>query len=256
MQVERYSVKLDSFEGPLDLLLHLIQQAEVDIYDIPVAKITEQYMTYIHTMQELELDVASEYLVMASTLLAIKSQMLLPKQDVWADEDWELEDWGEEDPREELVAQLETYLQYKEIASELRERHVKRSHLFTKPPSRINTESKENMEHTTDIEASLSDLLQAYQHVYQRLRFERPHTATVETQRWTVESKMETITTLVLERKQAVPFLELYKKGQINEQVTTFMALLQLVKDGSVICKQEKNFADIYIEPRGDVEYE
>lgn len=101
-----YKVKIGAFEGPLDLLLHLIHQLEIDIYDIPVAEITEQYLDYIHTMKELELDVASEYLVMAATLLAIKSKMLLPKQEPdEPDEDYTVE----EDPREQLVERLLEY---------------------------------------------------------------------------------------------------------------------------------------------------
>src|SRR5690606_30870527 len=102
--MEAYKVKIDAFEGPLDLLLHLINSYEIDIYDIPVAQITEQYMIYIHTMQKLELDIASEYLVMAATLLAIKSQMLLPNPEID-----EIEDEYEEDPREELVKRLIEY---------------------------------------------------------------------------------------------------------------------------------------------------
>lgn len=106
------NVKVEGFEGPLDLLLHLIQHLEIDIYDIPMAEITEQYMLYIHTMKELELDVASEYLVMAATLLAIKSKMSAPKQEEEIVED--IEDWEPEDPREELVTKLIEYKQFKE----------------------------------------------------------------------------------------------------------------------------------------------
>ena len=105
---QAYQVKLDTFEGPLDLLLHLINQYEIDIYDIPVAQITEQYMNYIHAMQHLELNIASEYLVMAATLLAIKSQMLLPKQEID-----EIEEEYVEDPREELMQRLIEYRKFK-----------------------------------------------------------------------------------------------------------------------------------------------
>lgn len=111
--------KVDAFEGPLDLLLHLIGQLEVDIYDIPMAEITDQYMEFVHTMQEMELDVASEYLVMAATLLAIKSKMLLPKQELEIDYDT-LEE--EEDPRDALVEKLMEYKRFKEAAKELKEK--------------------------------------------------------------------------------------------------------------------------------------
>ncbi|SDI30109.1 segregation/condensation protein A [Natribacillus halophilus] len=251
MQTERYNVKLDSFEGPLDLLLHLIKQAEVDIYDIPVAQITEQYMSYIQKMQALELDVASEYLVMASTLLAIKSQMLLPSQEVWDDAEDGVEEWGEEDPREELVAQLQTYRRYKAVAAELRENQANRAHFFSKPPSKI-TLGIAYAEEPTSLDVSLADMLQAYENVKQRLRLERPRTTTVETQKWSVEEKMQMITSRVWFSDQPVPFLELYAPGKVDEQVISFMALLQLVKEGHVRCKQGGLFADIYIEARED----
>ncbi|QQK79815.1 segregation/condensation protein A [Salicibibacter cibi] len=255
MAEERYSVKLDSFEGPLDLLLHLIKQAEVDIYDIPVAQITEQYMTYIHQMHELELDIASEYLVMASTLLAIKSQMLLPKQDVWADEDLEeWEAWPEEDPREALVAQLEVYRAYKRAATELMERQAERDHFFSKAPSKI-TPSTEHRNESAKIESSLSEMLQAYQKLTWRLRVNRPRTTTVETEKWTIEDKMQAIRTNVSQSAQPIPFLQMYTKGEVHEQVISFMALLQLMKERAVVCNQGENFAAIYIQAREDMKH-
>lgn len=129
---QAYEVKLDAFEGPLDLLLHLINQYEIDIYDIPMAQITKQYMEYIHTMQQLELNIASEYLVMASTLVAIKSQMLLPKQEII--EDNEMEEYAE-DPREELMQRLIEYRKYKEAAERLKEKEVEANQIFTRPPT-------------------------------------------------------------------------------------------------------------------------
>src|SRR5699024_467882 len=110
---EPYKVKLDTFEGPLDLLLHLIHELEIDIYDIPVAEITNQYMHYIHTMQQINLNIASEYLVMAASLLEMKSAMLLPKMTL------EYEDEYEEDPREELMSRLIEYRNSKEAAVQL-----------------------------------------------------------------------------------------------------------------------------------------
>src|SRR5699024_9025808 len=123
-----YQVKLESFEGPLDLLLHLINKYEIDIYDIPVAEITAQYMAYIHTMQQLELNIASEYLVMAATLLEIKSKVLLPNPHV------EIEEEYEEDPREELMHRLIEYRKYKDAAYHLKEREVEQNQVHTRPP--------------------------------------------------------------------------------------------------------------------------
>src|SRR5690625_3732718 len=116
---QAYQVKIDTFEGPLDLLLHLIKKFEIDIYDIPVAEITEQYMNYIQQMKKLELNIASEYLVMAATLLVLKSQMLLPKQEL----NEEIDDY-EDDPREDLVKRLIKYRQYKEVAYNLEEKEL------------------------------------------------------------------------------------------------------------------------------------
>ncbi|GMA47456.1 hypothetical protein GCM10025854_17060 [Tetragenococcus muriaticus] len=122
-------VKLDIFEGPLDLLLHLIQTLEIDIYDIPIAQVTEQYMNYIHAMDNTQLEIAGDYLVMAATLMSIKSQMLLPKQ-----EEIEEDDEYEEDPREALVEQLLEYRKYKYAAKQLSEKAEERRNYFTKEP--------------------------------------------------------------------------------------------------------------------------
>ena len=148
-----YKVKIDGFEGPLDLLLHLINHLEVDIYDIPVADITEQYMIYIHAMKELQLDVASEYLVMAATLLEIKSKMLLPNHNKDFDEELMIE--MEEDPREELVEKLIEYRKYKEIAEDLKILGEERSLLFTKPPSDLTEYAKELKSRETRIRCIL-----------------------------------------------------------------------------------------------------
>src|SRR5690606_36920451 len=129
-----YNVKIEAYEGPLDLLLHLIKKLEIDIYDIPMSEITEQYLLYIHSMQVLELDIASEYLVMAATLLAIKSQMLLPKYEEDLDDEILDEDYSS-DPREELVAKLLEYRKYKEASLDLKEKEKERALMFTKAPS-------------------------------------------------------------------------------------------------------------------------
>lgn len=122
-----YEVKLDAFNGPLDLLLHLIQKYEIDIYDIPMKSLTEQYMQYVHAMKQLEINLASEYLVMASELLMIKSKLLLPQHDI--------ENELEEDPREELVGRLIEYQNYKEYTELLNDMKKEREHYFTKHPT-------------------------------------------------------------------------------------------------------------------------
>lgn len=124
--------KLDTFEGPLDLLLHLIDQEEVDIYDIPIARITDQYMEYMEQLESIELETTSEFLVMAATLLAIKSKMLLPKPPA-IDIGMDIEDEGV-DPREELVQRLLEYRKYKAIAEELRDKELARSLIYSREP--------------------------------------------------------------------------------------------------------------------------
>src|SRR5690606_36541845 len=149
-----------------------------DIYDIPVSEITEQYLIYIHTMKELQLDVASEYLVMAATLLAIKSKMLLPKH-----EEEELEDeFGmemEEDPRDELVERLIEYRKYKEAAEELKEREQDRSLMYTKPPADLSEYVNESQQEKADLNVSLYDMLGALQKLLRRKKLQRPLSAKV-----------------------------------------------------------------------------
>lgn len=162
-----YLVKLEAFEGPLDLLLHLIHRLEIDIYDIPVSEITEQYMEYIHTMQELELDVASEYLVMAATLLSIKSKMLLPRQEEeWSDE--EIIEEEQSDPRDELVTRLIEYKKYKEAAVKLKELESERALVYTKPPSDLSEYLEEKEPILQKGNVTVYDMIAAFQKMLKR----------------------------------------------------------------------------------------
>ena len=153
--------KLESFEGPLDLLLHLIDKDEIDIYDIPVSRITDQYLEYLHAMQEMELDVTSEFLVMAATLLAIKSGQLLPRPP--AMEEYE-EFWDEDemlDPRDELVHKLVEYRRFKQLAEQLRDREMARSLVYSKEPEDLTSYLKEDVTHPLE-GLDLSDLMTAF----------------------------------------------------------------------------------------------
>src|SRR5690625_3029729 len=164
---QAYQVSLDVFEGPLDLLLHLINQLEIDIYDIPVAEITEQYMEYIQTMQHLELNIASEYLVMAATLLEIKSKMLLPTQENTDDFDE-----YEEDPREELMERLIEYRKYKEAAEDLKEKEQDDQQIFTRPPVIFNDLDTKVSVVRGDL--SIYDMLGALNKMFQRKKWNEP----------------------------------------------------------------------------------
>lgn len=166
----QYNFKVEAFEGPLDLLLHLINRYEIDIYNIPVAKITEQYLSYVHTMKELQLDVASEYLVMVATLLQIKSKMLLPKQEE------DVPDNGEDfidDPRQELMERLIEYKKYKQVATELKEREQERAQLYTRPPIDF-TSFQQEEETSLPLDVTLYDMLAAFQKLMRRKKAKTP----------------------------------------------------------------------------------
>src|SRR5690625_1830492 len=166
-----YQVKLDGFEGPLDLLLHLVNQLEIDIYDIPVAEITSQYIEFIRTMEKIELNIASEYLVMAATLLEIKSAMLLPKKEV------SLEDEYEEDPRDQLIKRLIEYSKYKEAAEQLQKKELEENEIYTRPPTNFD-ELMEEAKHVRG-DVSIYDMLNAVEKMLQRKEWNRPLETTV-----------------------------------------------------------------------------
>ena len=164
--IPQYPVRLDNFEGPLDLLVHLIRRHEIDIWDIPIALVTEQYLEYLELMQELDLDVAGEFLVMAATLIQIKARMLVPRPEAAEDE----EDAG--DPRDALVQRLLEHEQYKAAAELLHERQTERSAQWMRPDSRVADIAGEPIER--EIEVDLFSLLQAFQSVMARARERRP----------------------------------------------------------------------------------
>lgn len=239
-----YNVKIDAFEGPLDLLLHLVHRLEIDIYDIPVAEITEQYLLYIHTMQDLELDIASEYLVMAATLLAIKSKMLLPKQDIEMDDEFEIEIG--EDPREELVQRLIEYRKYKEAASELKMMEQERNLIFTKPPSDLSNFTKELPSGRVDLDVSLYDMLGALQKLLRRKRLQRPLATKIAKEEVTIEKTMDFVLQILRNRKR-VSFFEFFPYHDKEQIVTTFLAILELMKRREIIVEQARNFSEIFV---------
>ncbi|MCS0786864.1 segregation/condensation protein A [Cytobacillus firmus] len=246
MQYDHYNVKIDAFEGPLDLLLHLINRLEIDIYDIPVSEITEQYLIYIHTMKELQLDVASEYLVMAATLLAIKSKMLLPKH-----EEEELEDeFGmemEEDPRDELVERLIEYRKYKEAAEELKEREQDRSLMYTKPPADLSEYVNDSQNEKADLNVSLYDMLGALQKLLRRKKLQRPLSAKVARQEIPIEKRMSEIVNQLRNFKGRKKFTDLFPISDREHIVVTFLAVLELIKRKEIQVEQDRNFSDIFV---------
>jgi segregation and condensation protein A len=240
-------IKLDMFEGPLDLLLHLIEKAEVDIYQIPIARITDQYVQVITAAQERELEVASEFLVMAATLLAIKSKMLLPKQEL-IEEDFSMteeEDWFD-DPRTELVERLLEYKRYKRLGEVLRQKEAERSKVFSRPPLDLTPYTPE----VNPVEGlTPDDLLQAFVEALKNRQPQEPM-AKVAREEISVSERMEEIYQELLQKGQLF-FTHLLHWGTVSKErvITTFLALLELMKLKKIVCRQQTLFGEILIEP-------
>lgn len=233
-----YKIKIDSFEGPLDLLLHLINQLEIDIYDIPAAEITNQYLLYVNTMQKLELDVASEYLVMAATLIAMKSRSLLPEPESDAEDFYE-----EEDPREELTRRLIEYKKFKEAAGKLQVLEEERAQLFSRPPSdQLFSSTAEG-----PLNVSLYDMLGAFQKMTRRKKLAVPPKATVRREEISVETKMNVLREKLRVAKKPMLFDDLFDPHERNQLVVSFLAVLELMKQNEIIVSQKGNFAELYV---------
>jgi segregation and condensation protein A len=241
-----YNVKIDAFEGPLDLLLHLINRLEIDIYDIPVAQVTEQYLIYIKTMNELKLDIASEFLVMAATLLAIKSKMLLPKHEEDF-EDFDSEVIFEEDPRDELVERLIEYRKYKEAAQDLKSMEEERGLMFTKPPSDLSDFAKEKQPEKTEMNITLYDMLAAFQKLLRRKKLQRPLATKITRQEISIETRMSEIMIELKHLKGRKNFNELFPYPAKEHVVVTFLAILELIKRKEIDVEQNENFGDIFV---------
>jgi len=237
---DTYKVKLDMFEGPLDLLLHLIKELEIDIYDISVATITEQYMNYIHAMQEIELNIASEYLVMAATLIEMKSAMLLPKKEI-AQED----DEYEEDPREALISRLIEYRKYKHAAEELKMKELDENQLYTRTPIQFDVQS--DIHTVTKGDVSVYDMIQALHKVFERKKWNEPLETKIDRMEISIEERMEEILKKVYISKQPITFDDLFPYPNRTHIVTTFLAILQLLKSNHIYCEQKNHFQPIYI---------
>lgn len=240
-------VKLQVFEGPLDLLLHLIDKNKIDIYDIPIVEITNQYMEYIKAMEKEDLNVMSEFLVMAATLLDIKCKMLLPKE---VNEDGE-----EEDPRQELVEQLLEYKMYKYMSYELKDRELESERVMYKTPT-IPQEVME-YEQPVNLDELLGDLtLQKLNHIFKdvmkrqvdKIDPVRSKFGKIEKEEVTVSDKLVFVTDYAREHKKFSFRTLLTKQSTKTQIVVTFLALLQLMKEGVLYIEpQEQPFDDIRI---------
>ena len=234
-----YEVLLDEFEGPLDLLLHLIKESKVDIWDISIEEITKQYLDYINKMEELNLNVASEYLVMASELIEIKSKMLLPRVKDEEDSEEEL------DPREALVKKLIEYEQYKRITEDFKKLETIRHEIYTKTPESLKDYIDENTQVVLDV--TLDDMLEAFQKFLERKKFSAPLQTSVTKREISVKERTISIREILSKRKK-VDFTELFDIFTKEYIVVTFLAILEMAKKQELRIMQEKTFSSIQVE--------
>ena len=243
-----YKVKLELFEGPLDLLLYLIKKEEIDIQDIPIAKITQQYLEALDVIKLLDLDIAGEFLVMAATLMQIKSRMLLPPEEQPPPEE------EEPDPRAELVQRLLEYQKFKEAAARLSQMEEERKNLFTRPAV-LPREVEEGKE-ASYFEASIFDLITAFSKITERLSKEQFYEVVKD--EYTVEDKIHQILHALAQRS-VLHFSELFKEMQNRlEVIATFLAVLELIRLKEILVQQREPFGEIEvsknrrtIQPRG-----
>lgn len=227
--------RVDGFEGPLDLLLHLIKENKMDIFDIEINLITEQYLKYINNLEKVNLEI-SEYLVLASELIEIKAKMLLPKKK----QEMEIE---EEDPREELVNKLLEYQAYKEISKDLKEKEELRSEIYTKAPEKYSNYQEE----TTFEGGSVDLLIDAFKKFLIRKEEEKPLNTKVTKKGISVSSRRHEIKNL-LKEKGKVSFYQMFSIRSREYIVVTFLAILEMAKNKELIIHQEGIYDEIICE--------
>lgn len=232
-------VKLEIFEGPLDLLLHLIHKNEVDIFDIPIATITDQYLEYLDMMRALNISVATDFLVMASTLIHIKSRMLLPDYNQAAEE---------EDPRTEITQPLLEYMTFKSAAQELSQREILQKDVFCRPLDKAL--ARQLAEEGPQLEANIFQLIMAFKRILEKERFETR--LKIEAARWSVKEKTAYLVAF-LKEKRKINFRDIFEeKLTVCEVIVTFLALLELVRSGVVRVFQPTEESDIKLEASFD----
>ena len=237
-----YLIKIDDFEGPLDLLLHLVKESNIDIYDINIYDITNQYLEYIHKWEKLNIDIASEYLVMAATLMEIKSKSLLPREEKEEQEDEILED-----SKEGLIQKLVEYQKYKEITKDFKNLELDRQTIYTKAPTSLNEMFHQKFVNDTD--TTVDDLMKAFVEFLKRKNMEKPIHTRITNKEYSVRKRKEDIKHILSTRKK-VEFSELFDHFNKSYVIVTFLAVLELAKEEDVIIIQEDNFAKIMIEQR------
>ena len=236
---DKMKFRINEFEGPLDLLLHLIKENKMDIMNIEIEKITEQYISYLNEREKLNLEIASEYLVMASELIELKSKLLLPNQKTELEEDEEI------DPREDLVNRLLEYQAYKEITKVLKEKEELRKDIYTKSPENVKKYIDEDTKLSSDI--TLDDLIDAFKKYLERKKENKPLKTKVTTNEISVSSRCLEIKS-ILKKKTKVSFFELFPVLNKEYIVATFLAILEMAKNKEIKITQNRSFDDIICE--------
>lgn len=233
-----YNVTIDKFEGPLDLLLHLIKQSDLDIFDISIEEITKQYLDYINAMEKMNLNIASEYLVMAAELIEIKSSTLLPRNKEEVDDEYE------ENPREKLINRLLEYQRYKEVTETFKNLESSRKEIYTKAPSDL----KEfvNKEQTLSNDVSLDDLMEAFNKFLNRKELEKPLNTKITKKEYSVSVRSTEIRKILKEKKKVL-FEELFEILTKEYVVVTFLSILDLARKQEIEISQENNFNKIIL---------
>lgn len=231
------------FEGPLDLLLHLVKESKMDIYEINIRDIIEQYLSFIRSLEEKNIDIASEYLVMASELIHLKSKLLINRKDEIEENEDEFSINSEEDLRNKLLE----YEKYKELTKNFHELEQKRGEVYTKLPESL----KEYMENSPMPKGQfdLNDLFEAYNNYLKRKELEKPLKTKITKKEISIEDKIKHIRN-ILNSKDKIEFYELFENATRPNIVVTFLSILEMTKNNEVILSQEDNFSPIMIEKR------
>jgi len=232
-----YEITIDNFSGPMDLLLHLIKESKMDILNIKLEIIIDEYLDYINKMNEMNLDVASSYLVMASELLEIKSKMLLPKDE---------EEEEEEDPKERLINRLILYQQYKDQIESFKELESERGTYYTKIPSNLE-EYQTSEKHALIENVTLDDLVKAFENFLERVDLEKPVHTKVTKKELSVEDRIINIKNRFKKQKR-IDFFDLFEVKSKEYVVVTFLAILEMAKNRELMIYQEDNFDNIVCE--------
>lgn len=240
---ERLQFTIDDFNGPLDLLLHLVKESKMDIYEVPIEHITSEYLNFIDEMEEMNIDIASEYLVLASELIHLKSKMLLNIKDSEDDsEQLEFKIGTEEELRNRLIE----YKRYKELCEDFKLLESKRGEVLTKLPESL-SEYKTEVPLNTD--TTIDDLVKAMNVFLERQKFTKPLSTKITRKELSVEKRTREIRDILGKHKR-VDFFELFEEPTRDYIVVTFLSILEMTKNKEIDIKQEQNFSNILIEAK------